>query len=635
MAWVPGRRLEVGAACRAVAGTERHSRRIGCVVVAAVGAGAHGLGPIPQFHRVPDHRRPGVDAERLAAGVAVAEKPAVRRERRQRRRLSALKGHVEGRLTRDTPMQRQRAMDAGAARRDRLDPWTRTWLSGGPATSSRLLASTALFHAAPRSARVSGFARPTVARVVQSSGSKPGAGAARHGAQRVREAGVLHREQHPLYARDPAGGAPVRRGRRLPSTGRRARGRGGRNGRSRAWALFHRVCPILRACRRICRRVGTARPCADTNRRGRGAWGQEVPVVAGRRAACAVGARRVPWRAGCRPRGPASPPTRRLRRQLVRFGAEQGLSTPLYDLAIDRKGLCLARHRRQAAGSLRRHRLPLLASRGSVAIRTPPSATRSPSSTSTRATDCGSRHGRGRAGLDGPRARADLHPCPVCRGGRRLRHRHHRDHVGPGRHDLGAHEPTRSCAASRRMAARHARDRRARDHSLLHRVGDDAATLRRGQTDRDGRGLWRLDRRRIPHAPNACACRETTRQSVFAFSPAADGGLWVEATGRCTLPRHDAPQPLPWTPPEGVRRDGRPGGDGHDWIGTYTGLHWRRAGQHRRRRTRWPASRMALRIATDHEGGVGRRLFAGCSTSRPIRRVSAPRRCRRTIPPPT
>jgi len=120
-------------------------------------------------------------------------------------------------------------------------------------------------------------------------------------------------------------------------------------------------------------------------------------------------------------------------------------------------------------------------------------------------------------------------------------------------------------------------------------------------------GLWRLD----PSRPRVRAERlpwpGNEDEGVFVFSPAADDGLWVGGDRTLSrLDRDDVPQPLPWTPPDGARRATiARGGDGHDWIGTYTGLHRRRPDRRPTAQDAMPGvDDGAIRVVADHEGGV-------------------------------
>ena len=120
-------------------------------------------------------------------------------------------------------------------------------------------------------------------------------------------------------------------------------------------------------------------------------------------------------------------------------------------------------------------------------------------------------------------------------------------------------------------------------------------------------GLWRLD----PGKPALRAERlhwpGDLDQGAYAFSPAPDDGLWVGSDRMLLLlDRHDVPKPLPWPSPGGLRhamvaRDG----DGRDWIGTTSGLHWRRTGQKTIAQNAMPGVEDGVfRVVADHEGGI-------------------------------
>ncbi len=120
-------------------------------------------------------------------------------------------------------------------------------------------------------------------------------------------------------------------------------------------------------------------------------------------------------------------------------------------------------------------------------------------------------------------------------------------------------------------------------------------------------GLWRLDPGRSPVRAERLRWPGDHDQGVYMFSPAPDDGLWVGGDRTLLLlDREDVPKPLPWSPPHGLRRamvvQDR---DGYDWVGTYTGLHHRRPGQAPTVQDAMPGvDDGVIRMAADHEGGV-------------------------------
>lgn len=120
-------------------------------------------------------------------------------------------------------------------------------------------------------------------------------------------------------------------------------------------------------------------------------------------------------------------------------------------------------------------------------------------------------------------------------------------------------------------------------------------------------GLWRLDPNKLSWRAERLHWPGIHDQGVYVFSPAPDDGLWVGGDQTLLLlDRDDVPKPLPWSPPRGLRRamvvrDG----DGRDWIGTTTGLHWRRSGEKATGHDAMPGVEDgAFRLAADREGGI-------------------------------
>lgn len=128
-----------------------------------------------------------------------------------------------------------------------------------------------------------------------------------------------------------------------------------------------------------------------------------------------------------------------------------------------------------------------------------------------------------------------------------------------------------------------------------------------------GDGLWRLDPHRVPVQVERVSLPGLGDAGVYAFSPAPDGGVWVAGDDRLLLlDRDDRPQPLPWPLPRETRRAMvAVDRDGVAWIGTYDGLYRRRPGIGRDaldvqdlRDARFGVTDGAVRVVADHEGGV-------------------------------
>jgi signal transduction histidine kinase/ligand-binding sensor domain-containing protein/CheY-like chemotaxis protein len=118
-------------------------------------------------------------------------------------------------------------------------------------------------------------------------------------------------------------------------------------------------------------------------------------------------------------------------------------------------------------------------------------------------------------------------------------------------------------------------------------------------------GLWRLRARAPAPRPERLHADAIGRRGVFAFTPDADGGVWVGADDALhLLDARDALRPLPWPVPRLRRAVVARTAAGEHWIGDYNGLYRRSAEDPRPADTGFGFVDGVLRIAADPEGNV-------------------------------
>lgn len=133
----------------------------------------------------------------------------------------------------------------------------------------------------------------------------------------------------------------------------------------------------------------------------------------------------------------------------------------------------------------------------------------------------------------------------------------------------------------------------------LHARGDGDLLI--GTDD----GLWRLRARAAAPRAERLHADAIGRAGVFAFTPHADGGVWVGADDALRLlDAQDALRTPPWPLPPLRRAVVARTAAGEHWIGEFAGLYRRNAGDPQPADTGLGFDDGVLRIATDPEGNV-------------------------------